>query len=98
MSKKKALCLQCREWSSDTHVCEHCGYIISQEKKDEIKEEEELRLNPPKPPSKLKRAMEYLRTSKNPLLRVLYYILMGIWMLYAGIVMIIMYLAASVVG
>lgn len=98
MSKKKALCMQCRQWSYDTNVCEHCGYIISQQKKDEIEREEYDKLNPPKPPSKLKRAMEYLRTSKNPLLKVLYYILMGIWMFYAGIVMIVMYIASMAAG
>lgn len=98
MSKKKALCMQCREWSNDTNICEHCGYIISQEVKDEIKQKEYDKLNPPKPPSWLARAMEYLRTSKNPILKLIYYILMGIYFVYAGIVMIIMYLAASVVG
>lgn len=98
MSKKKALCMQCRQWSYDTNVCEHCGYIISQEVKDEIKRKEYEKLNPPKPPGWLARSMEYLRTSKNPFLKLIYYILMGIYMIYAGIVMIIMYLAASVVG
>ena len=98
MSKKKALCMQCREWSYDTNVCEHCGYIISQQVKDEIKQKEYDKLNPPKPPSWLAKSMEYLRTSKNPFLKLIYYILMGIYMIYAGIVMIIMYLAASVVG
>jgi hypothetical protein len=98
MSKKKALCMQCREWSNDTKVCEHCGYIISQEIKDEIKQKEYEKLNPPKPPSKLKKAMDYLRTSKNPFLKVIYYILMGIYFVYVGIVMIIMYIASAAVG
>jgi len=98
MSKKKALCLQCREWSSNTDVCEHCGYVISQEVKDEIVRKEYERLNPPKPPSWLARTMDKLRTSKNPFLKLIYFILMGIYMLYAGIVMIIMYIAASAVG
>jgi hypothetical protein len=95
---KKALCYQCKQWSSDTKVCEHCDYIISQEVKDEIKRKEELKLNPPKPPSKLAKAMEYLRKSKNPFLKLFYYILMGIWMLYAGIVVIIMYIASAAAG
>lgn len=95
---KKALCFQCKEWSSDTKVCEHCGYIISQEVKDEIKRKEELKLNPPKPPSKLEKAFTYLKNSDNIFLKIIYYILMTIWTIYAGIVMIIMYLAASVVG
>lgn len=95
---KKALCFHCKKWSSDTKVCEHCGFIISQEVKDEIKQKEHDRLHPPKPPSKLKRALEYLRTSKNPFLRLIYYVLMGIWMLYAGIVMIIMYIASMAAG
>lgn len=95
---KKALCFQCKQWSSDTKVCEHCGYIISQEVKDEIKREEELKLNPPKPPSKLAKAMEYLRVSKNPFLKILYYILMAIWGVYVVIVMIIMYIGAAIAG
>lgn len=95
---KKALCFQCQQWSSDTKVCEHCGYIISQEVKEENERKEYEKLNPPKPPSKLKRAMEFLRTSKNPFYKVLYYILMGIWAFYAGIVMIIMYIGAAIAG
>ncbi|RFC55631.1 hypothetical protein [Brumimicrobium aurantiacum] len=98
MSSKKALCLNCRQWSFDIHVCEHCGYIISQAAKDEIKQKEYNKLNPPKPPSKLRRAMEYLRTSKNPLLKLLYYLLMGVWMIYVGLVMSIMYIAAAASG
>ncbi|HLV41295.1 MAG TPA: hypothetical protein VKY37_03360 [Brumimicrobium sp.] len=95
---KKALCFQCKQWSSDTKICEHCGYIISQEVKDEIKREEELKLNPPKPPSKLVKAFHYLKASKNPFLKFLYYILMGIWMVYVGIVMVIMYIGAAIAG
>lgn len=98
MSKKKALCMQCREWSNDTKVCEHCGYIISREVKEEIERKEYERLNPPKPPSKLVKAFNYLKTSKNPFLKFLYYILMGIWAIYAGIVMIIMYIGAAIAG
>ncbi|WP_107038961.1 hypothetical protein [Brumimicrobium mesophilum] len=98
MSKKKALCMQCRQWSEDAKVCEHCGYIISREVKEEIEKKEYDRLNPPKPPSKLRKAMEYLRTSKNPFLKLLYYIIMGVWMIYAGIVMVIMYIAAAGAG
>ena len=95
---KKALCFQCKQWSSDTKVCEHCGYIISQEVKDEMKREEELILNPPKPPTKLVKAFNYLKASKNPFLKVLYYILMGIWAIYVGIVMVIMYIGAAIAG
>ncbi len=98
MSKKKALCLQCREWSYDTNICEHCGYIISQEVKDEIEREEYERLNPPKPPSWLARTMEFLRTSKNPFLKLIYYLLMAIWGIYAIIVLIIMYVGAAIAG
>lgn len=95
---KKALCFQCKQWSSNPDVCEHCSNFISQVVKDEIKREEELKLNPPKPPSRLRKFIEYLRTSKNPFLKILYYIFMGIWMFYAGIVMTIMYIAAAASG
>lgn len=95
---KKALCFQCRKWSNDTTICEHCGSIISQELKDEIKRKEEKRLNPPKPPSGLSRALDYLRNSSNPILKLIYYILMTVWITYVGIVMLIMYIASSVVG
>jgi len=95
---KKALCFQCNQWSSDTKVCEHCGYIISQEVKDEIKQKEHDKLHPPKPPSKLLKAFNYLKTAKNPFLKLIYYILIGIWMLYVGIVMIIMYIASAAAG
>jgi len=95
---KKALCFQCKQWSSDTKVCEHCGYIISQEVKDEIKQKEYDQLNPPKPPSKLQKAFNFLKASKNPFLKLIYYILMAVWMLYVGIVMIIMYIASMAVG
>jgi predicted anti-sigma-YlaC factor YlaD len=95
---KKALCFQCQKWSSDTKICEHCEYIISQEVKDEIKHQEYLKENPPKPPSKLARAMEYMRTSRNPILKLIYYVLMGVYMIYVGIVVIIMYIAAAGAG
>jgi len=95
---KKALCFQCKKWSSDTKVCEHCGYVISQEVKDEIKRKEELKLNPPKPPSKLEKAFIYLKNSDNFFLKIIYYLLMGIWMIYVGIVMVIMYIGAAIAG
>ena len=95
---KKALCFQCNQWSNDTNICEHCGYIISQEIKDEIKRKEKAKLHPPKPPSAIERAMNYLKTSPNPILKLIYYILMTIWFIYVGIVMLIMYIASSVIG
>lgn len=95
---KKALCFQCRQWSNDTKICEHCDLIISQELKDEIKRKEKEKLYPPKPPSGLARALDYLRTSSNPILKLIYYILMTIWFIYVGIIMLIMYIASSVVG
>jgi hypothetical protein len=57
---KKALCFQCKQWSTDTKICEHCGYIISREVKEEIKRKEEEKITPPKPPSFLAKAMNYL--------------------------------------
>jgi len=95
---KKALCFQCKQWSSDANICEYCEYIIHQAEKDKIKQKEEDKINPPKPPSFLSRAMDYLKTSKNLLFRLLYYILMSIWGIYVGIVMLILYIIASVVA
>lgn len=95
---KKALCFQCQKWSSDTKFCEHCEYIISQEVKDEIKQKEYDKLYPPKPPSKFAKAIEYMRVSRNPLLRLIYILLMGIYMIYVGIIMIMLYISASAVG
>lgn len=95
---KKALCFQCREWSNDTEVCEHCGAIISRELKDEIKRKEKAKLTPPKPPSVLEKAFNKLKTSSNPFLKIIYYLLMTVWIVYVGIVMLVMYLASSVIG
>lgn len=95
---KKALCFQCQKWSNDTKICEHCGAVISQELKDDIQRKEKAKLNPPKPPSALERAFNYLKSSTNPILKMIYYILMTIWFIYVGIVMFIMYLASLVVG
>jgi hypothetical protein len=38
------------------------------------------------------------KTSSNPFLKLIYYILISIWTIYMGIAMLIMYLIASVAG
>lgn len=95
---RKILCFNCHQWSTQSDRCEHCQTILSRELKEKIKEEEELRLNPPKPPSKFKLFIERLKNSKNPVIKVIYYILLSIYLFYIGIMMVIMYIISMVTG
>lgn len=95
---RKALCFHCSKWSTNPEVCEHCHQIISRSLKREIEQKKIDKLTPPQPPSKIKKALEYLKQSKNPLLKILYYILVSISLIYVGIMMLIMYIISMVTG
>ncbi|HLW40443.1 MAG TPA: hypothetical protein VKX31_08635 [Brumimicrobium sp.] len=95
---KKVLCFHCSKWSVQPEICEHCDQIISRRLEKEIQQKEIDRLTPPKPPSRIKKAMEYLKNSKNPLLKAIYYILVSISLLYIGIMMLIMYIISMATG
>lgn len=95
---KKVLCHNCKQWSTTPQECEHCGHILCRVLQEEIVEQEIARNTPPEPPSKLKKAMDYLKNSKNPFLKVLYYILMSIWLIYVGFMLIIMYFISFATG
>jgi len=95
---KQVKCPNCQKWSSNTEVCENCGEILSQSKKEEIQQKKEGKIKKPEPPGKLQQFFEYTRTSKNPFLRLLYFITISIWGIYVGFVVLIMYLVVAASG
>lgn len=95
---KQVKCPNCQKWSSNTEECEFCGEILNVEKKEEIKRKKEGKIKKPEPPGKLQQFFEYTRTSKNPLLNLLYYITISIWGIYVGFVVLIMYLVVAASG
>ncbi|MEX2485723.1 MAG: hypothetical protein WED10_14215 [Brumimicrobium sp.] len=95
---KQIRCQNCGKWSSKTDYCEHCNEPLSEDKKEEVTREKSGKIKKPEPPGKLAAFFEYTRTSKNPLLRLLYYIVMSIWGIYVGLVVIIMYIVVAASG
>lgn len=95
---KQVLCPNCKKWSSNTEECEHCGEVLNTEKREEIKKKKEGKIEKPEPPGKLQKFLEYTRTSKNPFLKLLYFITISIWTIYVGLVVLIMYIAVAASG
>jgi hypothetical protein len=95
---KQVCCPNCQKWSSNTEECEFCGEILNTEKREEIKLKKEGKITKPEPPGKLQQFFEHTRTSKNPFLRLLYFISISIWFIYVGLVVLIMYIAVAASG
>lgn len=95
---KQVRCPNCQKWSSNSEICEFCSEVISATKKEEIKLKEEGGIKKPDPPGKLQRFFEYTRTSKNPLLNLLYFITISLWGIYVGLVVLIMYIVVAASG
>lgn len=95
---KQVLCKNCRKWSNDPQHCEHCNELLNEM---EIREKEFVLKNgitKPKPPGKLQKFFDKSRNSKNPFVRLLYYIVMGIWGIYVSLVVFMLYLAIAASG
>lgn len=95
---KQVRCPNCQKWSSKHEECEFCGEILNVEKKEKIKLKKEGKIIKPEPPGKLERFFEYARNSKNPLLRLLYIVILSLWGIYVGFVVLIMYIVVAASG
>ncbi|PHR50028.1 MAG: hypothetical protein COA32_02530 [Fluviicola sp.] len=95
---KQVRCPNCQKWSSNTEACEFCGEVLNVEKREEIRQRKEGGIKKPEPPGRLQQFLEYTRTSKNPLLRLLYFLTISIWGIYVGFVVLIMYIAVAASG
>jgi hypothetical protein len=95
---KQVRCPNCHKWSSNSEKCEFCGELLNTEKKEQIRLEKEGKIIKPRPPGKLKAFFEYTRTSRNPFLRLLYFITISIWGIYVGLVILIMYIVVAASG
>ncbi|MDX1446784.1 hypothetical protein [Lishizhenia sp.] len=92
---KQVLCKSCKQWSTDEFNCEHCGNLLNEQIIREEKYIAKHGIQKPKPPGKLAVFFEKSRNSKNPFVRLLYYIVMGIWGIYVGLVVFMLYLAIA---
>lgn len=95
---KQVKCPNCHEWSSDPDICDHCGEPISREKREEAKSGGKKKVSAPEPPGKLQQFFSYAQKSKNPLVKIAYFLVMSIWGVYVVMVVILMYIAAAASG
>jgi hypothetical protein len=95
---KQAKCTTCNEWSQNTEICDKCGAAISREKQELEYREKNNIVAKPEPPGALQRFFEYGQKSKNPFVKLLYYIVLSVWGVYVGIIVIILYIAAAAAG
>ncbi len=95
---KQVKCPHCHQWSSDPDVCDKCGAPISREKREEVKRGGKKKVSAPEPPGKLQQFFIYAQQSKNPFVKIAYYLIMSIWGVYVGMVVILMYIAAAASG
>lgn len=86
-------CPHCSTWNNDEEHCKNCGELIDpvkvREKESVEREKRRILL---RKPTELDRLFEKFSNSKNPLIRGLYYILYGIWFVFAAIIGFILYL------
>lgn len=95
---KQVKCPNCQKWSSNIEQCEHCGTTINREKRALEKPGIERKISAPEPPGKLQQFFEYAQKSKNPFVKLLYFIIMSIWGVYVGLVVLILYIAVAASG
>lgn len=90
-------CKKCGEWSKTTLACANCKFPFPQYKNSSTpeltKEEEHIKSSKPEMSSKMRRYLDDLYQSKNPLKKVLYYLIMSVWSIYVGLVVLMLYLA-----
>ncbi len=95
---KQVKCPNCHEWSSKSDSCEYCGATINREQRALEKSGDDSKITAPKPPGKLQRFFDYAQKSKNPFVKLLYYIIISIWGVYVGLVVLILYIAVAASG
>lgn len=92
-------CKACGTWNKkNVDHCISCGILISpekieQERRDAYEKEQQLR-----PPNKVDLWLERISNSKNPFVKVFYYIFYSIWFILMGLITIVIYLVAGTPG
>lgn len=95
---KQVKCPNCHEWSSQEDICGHCGSALGREQRELEKSGGEVKVTAPEPPGRLQQFFEYAQKSKNPFVKLLYFIVMSIWGVYVGLVVLILYIAVAASG
>ena len=91
-------CPKCGVWNNDEDYCKDCGTLISPSK-IAVKEEEERKAKfQMRKPGKLDEWFEKFAASKNPFVKILYYILYSIWFIFAALIGFALYIAAASPG
>ena len=92
-------CPSCGTWNVDgEEFCKSCGEPIAPNViiEHESSQRESIRLS--QPPSQLDEIFRRWRNSSNPLAKLLYYTAYTLWMIYAGILAIFLWLVAATPG
>jgi hypothetical protein len=95
----KRKCPSCSTWNTKgEHRCKTCGVALQAELiiEEEYHAREKKRLERPR--TKLDELVESLKGSRNPLVRILYFIVYSIWLVYIGILGFILWLIAWTPG
>lgn len=95
---KQVLCKSCGNWSTDPQQCEHCKNLLNEVELREKEFDRKHGISKPKPPGKLQKFFDKSRNSRNPFIRLLYYVVMGVWGIYVSLVVFMLYLAIAASG
>lgn len=95
---KEVKCPSCKNWNEDLDHCSHCGAPISSRQlnknyRQQIDEEDSKR-----PPSKIDTYLAKQMKSSNVGIRVLFYFLYSIWMIYITVLGFFLYLIIGTPG
>jgi methionyl-tRNA synthetase len=89
-------CPSCGTWNKkEVDYCTNCGHLISPEIIQEKEAEEQKRKILLRKPGVLDRWFESFAQSKNPLVKLVYYILYSVWIVFSAIVGFVLYMVAA---
>lgn len=88
-------CPQCGTWNNDETHCKKCGTLIDPKEIAEKEEEQKKKEFMLRKPGKLDALFDKFAQSKNPFVKIVYYILYSIWVVFAAIVGFVLYLTAA---
>jgi ribosomal protein L32 len=83
---RKQKCPNCGEWNSDEKACTKCEYTLDFKERRVEEEEKKAQNYLTREKDKLEQFLHDFKTSKYVIVRMIYYVLYSIWMVYFAII------------
>lgn len=91
-------CLDCNTWNDNSDYCKNCGKLINSVKKVglemDIKEKEAKEATK----TAFDKWLEKLSASSNPFVKLFYYIIYSVWVIFSAIITFILFLVSAASG